>query len=190
MGKSKPRNRAKHRTNPTAKEVKPPTDPELAALRQKRILPVIKDLQSPEQKTRSAAARAITNLIEDTKTRKLLLREQIVKILLQQTLTDSSLETRTDGWGILQNLVLEEERDFCVHLYRQDILTAIEGASKSVSGKRSRLHEHSSLLEVDRSNPRVPRCTLHKTLEATATSCLDLHQFNCQPDFLSFGSTG
>ena len=128
--------------------------------------------------------------ISAAKRRDMILREQIVKILLQQTLTDSSLETRTDGWGILQNLVLEEERDFCVHLYRQDILTAIEGASKSVSGKRSRLHEHSSLLEVDRSNPRVPRCTLHKTLEATATSCLDLHQFNCQPDFLSFGSTG
>jgi hypothetical protein len=132
MGKSKPKNRVKHRTNPTAKEVKPPTDPELAALREKRILPVLKDLQSPELKTRSAAARAITNLIEDTKTRKLLLREQIIKVLLEQTLTDSSLETRTDGWGILRNLVLEEERDFCVYLYRQDILTAIDGAVKSV----------------------------------------------------------
>jgi hypothetical protein len=133
MGKSKPRDRVKHRAKPTAKEVKPPSDPELAALRKKQILPVLKDLQSSDQNTRSAAARAITNLIEDVKTRKLLLREQIVKILLEQTLTDLSLETRADGWGILRNLVLEEERDFCVHLYRQDILTAIEGAVKSVS---------------------------------------------------------
>jgi len=133
MGKVKQRNRVRHRANPLEKEVKPPNNPELAALREKRILPVVKDLQSPDQNKRSAAARAITNLIEDEKTRKLLLREQIVKILLEQTLTDSTLDTRCDGWGILQNLVLEEEADFCIHLFRQDILTAIDGAIKSVS---------------------------------------------------------
>ena len=135
MAKSKPRNRNKNRSDPTAKQVKPPSDPELAALREKSILPVIKDLQSAELKTRSAAARAITNLIEDTKTRKLLLREQIVRILLEQTLTDSSLETSTDGWGILRNLALEEESDFCIHLFRQDILTTIEGVIRTVRVK-------------------------------------------------------
>jgi hypothetical protein len=132
MGKSKPRNRAKNRNNPTAREVKPPTDPELAALRQKEILPVLQKLQSAEVKNRSEAARAITNLIEDKKTRKLLLKEQIVTILFEHTLTDSSLETKVDGWGILRNLALEEDRDFCIHLFRRDILTTIEGACKSV----------------------------------------------------------
>ncbi|KAL2070571.1 hypothetical protein VTL71DRAFT_13597 [Oculimacula yallundae] len=129
MGKSKPRNRTKNRTNPTAKPI---ADPELAAIRDQRILPVLKDLQSPDLKTRSAAARAITNLVEDQKSRKLLLREQIVRILFEQTLTDSNLETRTDGWGILRNLTLEEEPDFCIHLYRQDILTAIDGVLKTI----------------------------------------------------------
>jgi hypothetical protein len=143
MGKSKRRNRAKdHRANPTAKAIKPPTDPELAELRQKRILPVLQDLQSPDLNTRLAAARAITNLIDDIKTRKLLLREQIVKILLEQTLTDLSVETRADGWGILRNLVIEEDRDFCVYLYRQDILTAIDGACESVSLKEETLWLH------------------------------------------------
>ncbi len=132
MGKSKPRDRNRNRADPTAKHVKPPSDPELAALREKSILPVLKDLHSADLKTRSTAARAITNLIEDTKSRKLLLREHIVQILLEQTLTDSSLETRMDGWGILRNLTLEEEADFCIHLYRQDILTAIEGVIKTV----------------------------------------------------------
>ena len=133
MGKSKPRNRNKNRGDPTGKPTKPPADPELAAIREERILPVLKDLQSADLKTRSAAASAISNIIEDTKCRKLLLREQIVKILFEQTLTDSSLETRTAGWGILRNLALEEEADFCVHLYRQDILTAIEGVVQTVS---------------------------------------------------------
>jgi len=133
MGKSKPRNRVKNRNDPTGKQIKPPADPELAAIREERILPVLKDLQSADLKTRSSAVSAITNIIEDQKCRKLLLREQIVKILFEQTLTDSNLETRAAGWGILRNLALEEEADFCVHLYRQDVLTAIDGVVKTVS---------------------------------------------------------
>jgi hypothetical protein len=131
MGKSKPRNRQKNRVDPTGKP-KPPSDPELATIREQKILPVLKDLQSPELKTRSAAATTIANLIEDTKCRKLLLREQIVKILFEQTLIDSSLETRTTGWVILRNLALEEEADFCIHLYRQDVLTAVQRIVKTV----------------------------------------------------------
>jgi hypothetical protein len=138
MVKSNPRNRVKNRDNPTqAKPIKPPTDPELAAIREKRILPIIEDLQSAQLEKRSAAAKAIANIIEDTKCRKLLLREQVVRILFEQTLSDSNLEARTAGWGILRNLALEEEADFCIHLYRQDILTAIEGVSRSVCNPRT-----------------------------------------------------
>lgn len=132
MGKFK-KNRVKNRTDPTAKPIKPPSDPELAAIREKRILPVIQDLQSAELKKRSAAAKVIAHIIEEKKCRKLLLREQLVRILMEQTLTDSNLEARNAGWGILRNLALEEEADFCVHLYRQDILTAIEGIVRNVS---------------------------------------------------------
>lgn len=138
MAKSR-RNRgnAAHRKDPIAKSVKPPSDPELAALRESKILPVIKDLQSADPKSRSAAAVAVTNIIQDTKCRKLLLREQIVHTILTQTLTDAALESRAAGWGILQVLAQEEEPDFCVHLYRVDILTAIEFAAKSVSHDKS-----------------------------------------------------
>ncbi|KAH8679018.1 hypothetical protein BGZ60DRAFT_428825 [Tricladium varicosporioides] len=132
MGKSKPRNRQRNRADPTSKPIKPPADPELAAIREQKILPILKDLQGADLKARSAAASAISNIIEDTKCRKLLLREQIVRILFEQTLTDSNLETRSAGWGILRNLALEEEADFCIHLYRQDILTAIEGTVKTI----------------------------------------------------------
>jgi len=136
MGKPRRRDRTKDRTNPIAKPVKPPTDPELAAIREKQILPIVADLTSPESKKRSSAAVAIANIIEDTKCRKLLLREQIVRILLEQTITDSALESKSAGWGILRNLALEEEADFCIHLYRQDILTAIQGIAKNVGGIR------------------------------------------------------
>lgn len=134
MGKSRrSRGSAAHRRDPISKPVKPPSDPELAALRQDKILPIIKDLQSADPKQRSSAAAAVSSVIGDARCRKLLLREQVVHTVLSQTLTDSALESRAAGWGILQVLAQEEEPDFCVHLYRQDILTAIEHASRTVS---------------------------------------------------------
>ncbi|KAI0888995.1 uncharacterized protein GGS22DRAFT_65868 [Annulohypoxylon maeteangense] len=134
MGKSR-RNRAKgsQRPNPITKPVKPLSDPELIAIREKSILPVIKDLQSTEPKSRTTAARAISNIVQDPKCRKLLLREKIVHIILTETLTDTSLEGRAAGWEILRVLVAEEEQDFCIHLYRVDIMTAIQHACKNLS---------------------------------------------------------
>ncbi|KAI8679737.1 hypothetical protein NCS57_00252300 [Fusarium keratoplasticum] len=133
MAKSR-RNRGNAaRKNPIAKTIKPPSDPELAALRESKILPVINDLKSSDPKSRAAAATAVSSIIQDERCRKLLLREQIVRTILDQTLTDAALESRAAGWGILQVLAQEEEPDFCVHLYRVDILTAIEFAAKSVT---------------------------------------------------------
>lgn len=133
MGKSR-RNRGKggQRSDPIAKPVKPPTDPELAALRESSILPVVKNLQSAEPSKRTEAAGAIANIIQDTKCRKLLLREQVVHIVLTETLTDSSLESRAAGWEILKLLTEKEEADFCIHLFRVDVLTAIEHAAQKV----------------------------------------------------------
>ena len=63
MAKSR-RDRARApRADPIAKPVKPPADPELAALRESQILPILKDLQSPEAKSRTSAASAIANIV-------------------------------------------------------------------------------------------------------------------------------
>ncbi|KAK1593865.1 uncharacterized protein LY79DRAFT_702962 [Colletotrichum navitas] len=133
MGKSR-RNRGgqSHRKDPIAKTVKPPSDPELAALREKSILPIIKDLQSSDPKSRTAAAEAVSNIVSNEKCRKLLLREQIVHIILNETLTDASLDSRAAGWDILRVLAEEEESDFCIHLYRQDVLSAMGFASQAI----------------------------------------------------------
>lgn len=133
MGKAR-RNKAKgHRADPiVVKAVKPPTDPELIALREKSILPVIKDLRSSDLNARGTAASAVSNIVQDEKCRKLLLREQVVQIVLTETLTDDSLDSRAAGWEILRVIASEEESDFCVHLFRLEILTAIEHAIKNV----------------------------------------------------------
>ena len=65
--------------------------------------------------------------------RKLFLRDQIVKILLEQTITDSNSETIKDGWALLKSLAVHEEGDFCVHLHRLDVLKAIQGIVGTVS---------------------------------------------------------
>ncbi|KAK8118909.1 ARM-like repeat-containing protein [Apiospora kogelbergensis] len=121
MGKSR-RNRGKGAS-----------DPELAALRESSILPVVKNLQSAEPAKRTEAAGAIANIIQDTKCRKLLLREQVVHIVLTETLTDASLESRAAGWEILKLLTEKEEADFCIHLFRVDVLTAIEHAAQKIT---------------------------------------------------------
>ena len=135
MGKSR-RNRAAkaHRSDPIGpKSVKPPSDPELAALREAKILPVLKELRSPDGKARTAAAGAIANIVEDAKCRKLLLREQVVHLVLTETLTDNSIDSRAAGWRILRVPAQEEDSDFCVHLYRLDVLTALQHGTKTVS---------------------------------------------------------
>jgi hypothetical protein len=132
MGKSRRNRDKRHRPDPIAKPVRPPSDPELAGLRNSRILPILKDLQNPEPKSRTAAAAAVANIVHDEKCRKLLLREKIVHIVLAQILADASLESRVAGWEVLKVLVQEEASDFCVHLYRIDVLAAIEHACQTV----------------------------------------------------------
>lgn len=133
MGKSRQKKANANRADPI-KAVKAPTDPELIALREKHILPVIKDLRSSDPKARGTAASAVANIVQQEKCRKLLLREQIVPIVMTETLTDASLDSRAAGWEILRVIALEEDKDFCIHLFRLDILTAVEHAMGIVSG--------------------------------------------------------
>ncbi|CAK7266403.1 hypothetical protein SEPCBS119000_002011 [Sporothrix epigloea] len=108
---------------PLAKTVKEPTDPALVALRTAKILPVLNDLRSADPAKRSAAAGAIANIVDDARCRKLLLREQVVHLVLKETLADASIESRAAGWAVLNVLAQHEAADFCVHLYRSDVLT-------------------------------------------------------------------
>lgn len=168
MGKSR-RNRAgaAHRADPVGcrpRTVKEPSDPQLAALRNDKILPVVKDLRSADPKTRTTAAGAIANIVEDSKCRKLLLREQIVQIVLTETLADSSIESRAAGWEILNVLAQFEEGDFCVHLFRSDVLTPVERALSQVRMRCAFLasEKNTLLIHCHLSFRLSRRCSLQK----------------------------
>ncbi|ODA77689.1 hypothetical protein RJ55_06291 [Drechmeria coniospora] len=129
MAKSR-RSRGAHGDRLEARQVKPPSDPELIALRESKIVPVMRQLQSDDAGARTAAAVAVSNFVRETKCRKLLLREQVVHTILTQTLAHPAVESRAAGWEILKLLAMEEEEDFCVHLFRQEIMTAIASAAE------------------------------------------------------------
>jgi hypothetical protein len=63
----------------------------------------------------------------------MLLREKLVKIVMQQTITDTNPEVSVAGWDVLQNLAAAEEWDFSLHLYREGILTPLAAAAQLVS---------------------------------------------------------
>lgn len=182
MGKSK-RNKNGHRADPmnSIKAVKPPTDPELLALREKSILPVIKDLRSADPKARSSAASAVANIAQTEKCRKLLLREQIVPIVLAETLTDASLDSRAAGWEILRVIVAEEESDFCVHLFRLDILTAMEHAVKNVSAPTICCSLIRVSLTVVIGGTIDLRCSVHKNTQGTARGHMEHYHSTTLP---------
>lgn len=133
MAKPSRRQGAKERQEPTAgRPSKPPIDPETAAPREQKVLPVIAALSDPDVKQRSEAATAIADLVEDPRCRKLLRQERLVYVIMQQTVTESNFEVAAAGWAVLRNLVSEEDDGFLLHLYRQDILTPLLSAIRNV----------------------------------------------------------
>ncbi|SZE99459.1 unnamed protein product [Blumeria hordei] len=116
-----------------SKPIKIPSDPECKIHREQHILPTITNLQSSDQETKSTAVTSILKLILDTKSRKLLLREKLVTLICEKFLTDSNLNNKADGWGILKSLAQEDDAGFCVHLFRQGMLSAIETEINSLS---------------------------------------------------------
>ena len=103
-----------------------------SALRESKILPVVKNISSLDASERVQAVTAIANLVEDPTCRKLLLKERIVITLMEKTLNDSSPEVVVRGWGALRNLAVEEGYDVCLHMYRKDILTPLAAAIPKV----------------------------------------------------------
>ncbi|PKS07300.1 hypothetical protein jhhlp_005902 [Lomentospora prolificans] len=134
MGKAR-RNRVRVRDNvdPLSAPSKPPADPELAALREQKILPALKELRNPDPQARATAANAIFGLLDDDKCRRLFLREQLLRLLIKEGLIDSNPEVRATAWDIIKSVAEREDSGFCIHLYRQDILPAIEFAVVTLS---------------------------------------------------------
>lgn len=128
MGKlRKGRRSQKSRTNPVArKDGTSKQDAKDESTRQRKIVPLISKLTSSTPNDRSVALSAIMVLAEDSKMRRLLLKERLVTTIMEQTLNDLNDEIVVELFGLLRNLTIEEGHEVAKHLWRSDIWAAIE----------------------------------------------------------------
>lgn len=134
MGKAK-KSRSSSARSLVSPAARPPNAAETAtnaALRETKILPVVKNLGSANPKQRSEAVAAIVNLLEDPNCRRLLLKERVVQKIMEEMLNDSNQEVVVYGWGALRNVAVEEGYDQCIFMYRKDILTPVGVAVNTV----------------------------------------------------------
>lgn len=126
MGKAKKKSRnSKARSNGPDYKASHANDQD-EKLRTQKILPVMQNLVASDMTDRSMAISAINVMCEDPKLRTLLLKEKLLKVVLENSIKDSSEEIVSEAYGLLRNLCIEEGYDVAVFLWRQDILTLIE----------------------------------------------------------------
>ncbi|CEP60418.1 Syo1p LALA0_S01e10440g [Lachancea lanzarotensis] len=124
MGKSKRRSRAsRFKSAPLGKKDKSALNDE--AVNVKRILPLLKQLQSAVPNDRSMALGNVVVLCEDPYMRKLFLKEKLAHLVLTKLLSDDNMDIVVEAHGLLRNLALEEGYDVCAFLWRSDIWKSI-----------------------------------------------------------------
>ncbi|CUM51524.1 uncharacterized protein AC631_01899 [Debaryomyces fabryi] len=149
MGKLKRgRKNQKARVNPIANNSKKNLDKQEIKdenTRNSKILPLINKLKSSVPNDKTMALGAITVLCEDERMRKLLLKEKLVLIIMEQCLNDSNDEIVVESFGLLRNIGIEEGYDVTKYYWRSNIWTAIEAALKKIETSFKFLEESKSL---------------------------------------------
>ncbi|RPB04248.1 ARM repeat-containing protein [Choiromyces venosus 120613-1] len=137
MGKAdKSRKKDVKKKNGRLTTSRPPNAAEKAAnnaLRESKVLPVVKNLSSTSPKERAEAVSAINNLLQDATCRQLLLRERVVQKLMEEMLNDSSQEVIVYAWGALRNISVDEGYDQSIFMYRKNILAPVASALQKIS---------------------------------------------------------
>ncbi|KAG7660951.1 uncharacterized protein J8A68_005471 [[Candida] subhashii] len=109
---------------------------------QSKIVPLINKLKSTIPNEKSMAIGAITVLAEDERMRKLLLKEKLITIVMEQCLNDSNDEIVVESFGLLRNLGIEEGYDVLKYLWRSNIWITIENGLNKVDTSFKYLQEH------------------------------------------------
>lgn len=153
MGKlKKGRRNQRSRINPVARKngVSGKQEAKDENTRQNKIVPLIAKLSSSAANDRSVALSAITVLAEDTRMRKMLLKEKLVATVMEQTLTDSDDEIVVESFGLLRNLAIEEGHDVAKFLWRSNIWASIESGLQKIETSFEVLNNDPKKLEKKR----------------------------------------
>jgi len=118
--------------------------------RQNKIVPLIAKLASAAPNDRSMAVSAITVLAEDTRMRRMLLKERLVATVMEQCLNDSNDEIVVEAFGLLRNLTIEEGHEVAKFLWRSNIWAAIESGLQKIQGSFEYMNGENKKLEKKR----------------------------------------
>ncbi|EWC48637.1 hypothetical protein DRE_01859 [Drechslerella stenobrocha 248] len=119
--------RAPFSSNAQSQASPPLNSAETEVLRDQKIAPILAGLQAVDPAGRAQSLLAACAIIDDPLCRRLLLKEQIIRRVMEQSLVDPAQEVVTAGWRLLNKLVLLGGYDAAVHLYRQGILGLVDG---------------------------------------------------------------
>lgn len=129
MGKLKRgRKNQKARHNPLTNKNQSTEAKKDESTRKNKILPLIEKLLSSSPNDRSMALGAITVLCEDDRMRKLLLKEKLVQIIMEQCLNDNNDEIIVESFGLLRNLGIDEGYDVLKYYWRSNIWISIQSS--------------------------------------------------------------
>lgn len=103
------------------------------SLKNNKVVPLIKKLSSASPNDRSMALSAISVLCEDTKLRKIMLKEKLINIVMEQCLNDNNDEIVVESFGLLRNLVIDEGYDVAKFLLRSKILVSIQAGMEKAA---------------------------------------------------------
>lgn len=113
------------------------------------IPPTLRKLKSPDEKERLDAITAITSMLEDTDTRRFLLKNNILPLLLDR-LTDSVSAIVLEASGALRNLTIEENDGLqcCETLNELNVLSILElQMQRSIQIYQSPMDDHTKKYE-------------------------------------------
>lgn len=149
MGKSKKRSRAsKARTNPLHNKLNSAAKD--ANFITKKIQPLLTQLQSAVPNDRNMAISSISVLCDDPHMRQLLLREKLVQIILDHTLSDSNKDIVIEAYGLLRNLTLEEGYDISIYLWRNKIWVSIKDGFDQITSSLQNMQQEKSVPNNDK----------------------------------------
>ena len=149
MGKSKKRSRAsKARTNPLHNKLNSAAKD--ANLITKKIQPLLTQLQSAVPNDRSMAISSISVLCDDPHMRQLLLREKLVQVILNYSLSDSNKDIVIEAYGLLRNLTLEEGYDISIYLWRNKIWVSIKDGFDQITSSLQNMQQEDSVPNNDK----------------------------------------
>lgn len=98
-----------------------------------QIKDIFNNLNSQDNEVRLKSISSLTLLCDaDPKIRKLALKNNLIKLLMTNYVLDKESSIRSCSLGLLRNLVIEEEYDMAIHLWRNDIWLVLENGFKSI----------------------------------------------------------